>query len=499
MDSFWRQHPALLYGIFFYLGVGAALSFSWLIFIPIVAILFPLLFSRERTFVVRICFALSIGLFGVLYTFFQITLPPAGDRHFGVAIVEVEDIVPKERYHIPCLQYTVKIDTMHSFEGELIAKNVFCTMGVKESAHRPKGGIQYEVVGMLKCEADTPSLVVREGSEWKEVSKTWSLVETRYKAKLYFKKFIRGRLAPSDARGFLEGLICGEFADPILSFHLCRFSLQHVMVVSGFHFGLIASCFAALFSTFLSFRLRTVVLIGACTGYLLFLSNTPSVFRAYIAIVVALIGMLLEKKTSGLNTLGVALFVVLFFDPSCFQKLSFQLSFLATFAILLFYPICENGVQKLFPTRSKQVVEKFSGFDQFFYILLSFFKSSWSLTLAVTLVMLPTTLFLFQSFSLIGMIYGCFFPFLAAVSMTWFFIGMIFSFVPYLSDLIFQGCSLFTEAALTFVVHAPVSWGSPTFIGKIPPVVLVLYLTAISYFAMQMRSKDILQERIGFF
>ncbi len=502
MDSFWRKSPALLYGIFFYLGAVFALSHSYLVFIPFVACFLPLFKRAERTrsHIVRLGLAFGVAFGAIVFTHVHQTLPSnIHDRYFGKAVLEVIDIVPQERYHQHILGYTVQIHHMHAYDGTCIAKNISCRMHIKNAALRPKGGILYEVEGMLVAPGDTNfSFAPQKDAVWKEIKKTFSLVELRLKAKLYVKKYIRSKIEASDARSFLEGLICGEFSDPILSYHLSRFSLQHIMVVSGFHFSLIASCFAALFSLFLPFRIRTYILIVACTCYLLFLSSTPSVLRAYIATLLATLSLLVEKKTSGLNALGVALLVVLVLDPSCCHKLSFQLSFLATFAILLLYPICSAWIHKLFPTRSKEEVLRFSFFDQLFYFLLSFSKSSWALTISVALLMLPTTIFLFNSFSLIGMIYGCFFPFLTAICMTWFFIGMLIP-IPYLGDWIVQSCAFFTEYCLMYVVHAPASWGFPTFVGQIPAVILVAYLTFISYLAIRQRSKDALQESIRFF
>lgn len=114
----------------------------------------------------------------------------------------------------------------------------------------------------------------------------------------------------------------------------------HIFSVSGLHVGfvvLLCSWLSALFNLskrnkFL-FNVITIVLYGTLTGW------PVSVVRASIMAVTCLTAYYFGRENQMLNSLGMAGIIILLFDPQALFKISFQLSFLATFGLVCIFPI----------------------------------------------------------------------------------------------------------------------------------------------------------------
>ena len=472
--TFWQRHPALFYGLFVYLGTCFALH-------PTPHLLIPILFLLYRIQWQKALIALLICLGAYLFSQARVQYP-AGDKELisGTALVEITDVQQKVRYGAPCVKMQLKIHRL----GDDV-RNVTCSMIWKQLETRPQSGFLYEVPGTLKrIQEEQFVFTPPKGALWLKKESLFSLVEVRLKAKMAFKKFLRGHLKPNDARSFLEGLTTGEFNDPILAQNLRRFGLQHIMVVSGFHFSLLAACMAFVLRLTFSWKASVIALLVVISGYLLFLGASPSVMRAFVSIACLLIGKLFERQANGLNSLGIALAALTLYEPAFCFHLGFQLSFLATGAILLFYPFCDALLLHCFPKRSSSQVLSMSRSDQVGYLLLVFFRKSWALGLAVHLLMFPICIYSFHTFPLMGIVYNSFFPFLVGLCLFLLFCSCLFSFLPFVGTLFFSLCHFLTEMTLTFVSYAPASFDKTISVDDFSLLALILYLSLISFLGM---------------
>jgi competence protein ComEC len=157
--------------------------------------------------------------------------------------------------------------------------------------------------------------------------------------------------------------------------------------------------------------LLTLLLI---TLYFLFLGASPPIARAWVTAATVLIGRLFGMKTSGLNLLGFSLGALILADPLVITNLGFQLTFLCTLAILLFYPALSRLMTCLIPKRPLNTVMEMSRVDRVGFLLASGCRETLALNLAVHLTTLPLLLFLFHRFPLSSLLYNLFFPFLTA-------------------------------------------------------------------------------------
>ena len=91
---------------------------------------------------------------------------------------------------------------------------------------------------------------------------------------------------------------------------------------------------------------------------------TPSVVRAVVMVTIFEIGRMLYRQTISLNTIAAAAFIILTVRPSDLWSVSFQLSFAATAAIVIFAgdPIFRHLVtSRSRPTILRRVLTYFAG------------------------------------------------------------------------------------------------------------------------------------------
>ena len=161
---------------------------------------------------------------------------------------------------------------------------------------------------------------------------------------------IAGRIEKTgqgDHTGVLKALLIGDRSgiSPLLREAFHRSGIGHLLAISGLHIGIVASvaflCFSWLFSRFdaLLWKARTriwaaIFAFVPALLYALLAGMSPSTQRAIIMVGVLLLTYLIKRDQDVMNTLAVAATMILIFDPPALFSISFQLSFLAVFAII---------------------------------------------------------------------------------------------------------------------------------------------------------------------
>lgn len=149
------------------------------------------------------------------------------------------------------------------------------------------------------------------------------------------------RTMRGDSAALLKGILLGarrQLPEDLLD-TFKTIGLAHILAVSGLHVGLITLVIHTLL--FVLRLPRPVVVAGTLAVLVLyaFITNlTPSVIRATIMAALFLAGRLIDRQTDTVNILAVAAIVILLIWPTALFDLSFQLSFLATYAIITGYP-----------------------------------------------------------------------------------------------------------------------------------------------------------------
>ncbi|MBA3238926.1 MAG: ComEC/Rec2 family competence protein [Parachlamydiaceae bacterium] len=424
---FWQQFPALLYGMAFLLGCSFALFPNAIFAIPFFLIWAPLFFQRPKldTTTKRLLLGLIVLVSALAYVKFTIKFPDRASKQEldGIATFEIESFSAATKHFGSSWRYTGKILSFFA-DGEQIAKNLTAIIQFPSQFIPPDADKSYNIEGILR--EVTPQrylLIPNKDKPWISIEGTFSLAKNRYQAKQKVSEYIRKHIHDSQSANFLVGIATGNFQDRLMTYEFGRFGLQHIMAISGFHFAIVASILNFLLSLIFPRWYVTLFLIFLLSSYFVFLGPSPSIMRAWIASILLFSSFLLERKSSGLNSLGIALLTILIIDPQLCINLGFQFSFVATAAIFLLYPTMELLLRNLFPKRPLSIMIQMSQASQHGYTFLSACRHAIALTLAINIVALPLTLFYFSKFPLMSLFYNLFFPFMVSISMTLLLLG----------------------------------------------------------------------------
>ncbi len=441
MNSFWREQPALLFGLSLLVG-----SSSYLFWDTPWNYLFPLLWS---------VYLLSLGAYapllfmlaGALYSFCLYGTPPSGDKaYFSIASV---------RSHATFFQKGFLYRGMAFLDGRRIPCSVY--MPEKD---RPKADCDYILTG--KWQEKKPYDYRFRAKEWTPVPKTWSLAELRYQMKERFRHLLTQKLSRPRTASFLSSLITGDVEDRSLRFEFSRLGLQHILAISGFHFAILIAFCSFFLGLFLSYRPKLIALLIAINVYFLFVGSLPAVQRSWLVAVLYLVGKLIGRHATGLNLLGVALTVDLLLDPLIRDHLGFQLSFLSCFGILFFLP--------LFPKRFAALAT----------------------TLSVNIAILPLLLYHFHRFPLLSILYNLFFPFLVSAALFALLVSLLVHlFFPFLSTPFFLLTDWFTAQLLDLAAYPPVALDYSLYVPSFPAWTIPLYLFLLFHLTNSLLSDKI--------
>lgn len=151
--------------------------------------------------------------------------------------------------------------------------------------------------------------------------------------------------------GVLVGILTGDKSclDDDLYKAFRDSGIAHLMAVSGLHLSVWVFFLSGVMSEDGRFyRLKYLFLLFATAFIMLLAGMSESVTRAGFMSAVYLIGKLGKRRSDGLNSLGIAVFVMILLNPACVMSISLQLSFLSTLSILTLGRLYMEKSRKLF-------------------------------------------------------------------------------------------------------------------------------------------------------
>ncbi len=488
---FWQTHPALFYGLLLLLGCYGA-------FFPIEALLFALIFifaplwpcqlSKRGSFWIGLGVAFTSWLFVTSY-YAAPQLP--SDGFIGRAAFKIESMLgqtPSSVSYKGVLQNFVP----SSLQANFSIRHVPFTIRLKDPLPRSERGVIYEAEGTLTQKSRT-SYHFCGFSSSKAIETTPVSWQDTLKQQLDL--LLRSHIGQGTTYAFLKGLATGQVIDAELQFEFGRFGLQHLMVVSGFHFSLLAAFFTFVLRFIFQGPLLLVLLAILLTFYATVMGISPSLGRAWIGSLCLLLGMLLEQKSPPLNTMGVGMIVMFCISPLSCLDLSFQFTFLCTAAILFFYRPIERLLRWLWPPCPFQTYLASTFYQKITYLALTLLRKSLSLTLAVHLAAAPLALFAFGKFPMMSLIYNLFYPCLASLALTLLLLALIFTWVPFIASFFYWMTKIFSDWMLNLTRLLPQRLDT-VLEGHLPTGALVIYFIIFLMLGILCSTRDDLQIRL---
>ncbi len=215
----------------------------------------------------------------------------------------------------------------------------------------------------------------------------------------------------AELSGVYRAILIGDYSrvDPATLESFKGSGTMHILSISGLHMTVIGTLVYAvlywLFSRFeillLHYPLRKwagLSCIPVLLGYgLLAGINTP-VFRAVIMSCLVIVAISTDRRKSPSALLACAALIILIVDPLQLINASFQLSFLATMAILFLFPVLKNLVQ----------ADTAAGPPTTRQRLGNWLVAGLLVSTVATLATIPVTLYAFNRFSPVGLLANIF-------------------------------------------------------------------------------------------
>lgn len=460
-----QRFPVLYWALFFLIGCGFAFHMHWAYIIPTTCLFYITKRKQE---------AILFLVMGMIYAFLRYPAVSETKQLEGRGIFQVERIQPV----ISAFQKSFALKgKFRCFQTE--DKTYFdipCMSLVKKI---PKKGDRF----LLEANIKDGRFKLKKGSFWQPIKSRASLVRWRFENKEKIRKFFRKKISDPQVSHFFSSLTTGDVDDHLLAMQFRKFGLGHLLAISGFHFALIAGALRTFFRLVASENLSYLLLLPFLGFYYFFLGFSPSVLRAFMMITLYVIGKLKNRHIEMCNLLGAALLLELIIDPHTATHLGFQLSFLATFGILVYYKPTLYFIEKILPRRNYIIARRMNLVDQHGYILSSMIRKGAALDVAVHLCTFPVILAIFHNFPLLSLIYNLLYPPLLGISMLLMPIGLL---IPFLGELNVT----FTGWILRMIGSGPNLLHIQIFISHIPFSLLLTILSAVGVFGLTKREQN---------
>ena len=243
---FWRQQPALFYGLCYLFGTYLGLVETWEpVVLPLAVLLFSELLGGCREALHRSIYGVLICFVAICYCHTQFHLPSLSiEGQPGKGELIIHDVRMGNHRFGKCwiLQGTLRRFTTDS-PSALVGKNVPVSVRIPVRGRQlPPVNKEYLVQGQLyRQDLGRYRWVPDKDTPWQPIGHRWSWAPVRWPIKLAVRNWILTRYHHSREGEFLAGLVTGDFSDVQSRTMLGRFGLQHIMAISGFHFAIIAS------------------------------------------------------------------------------------------------------------------------------------------------------------------------------------------------------------------------------------------------------------------
>lgn len=174
------------------------------------------------------------------------------------------------------------------------------------------------------------------------------------------QEFIRQCLPDSAQRGVVLALATGNQQEvpPDVAAAYTRAGVTHILSVSGFHVGVVTAVWVIMLRwlmlrwEWLALRLdlRRAALLSTLPVmvlYLVFTGGAPATARSVFMVAAVVLAAWSEREVDLLDALLLAAFVLLLQDPAVLFDLSFQLSFLSLWGLIVLTPLLTKPVEHL--------------------------------------------------------------------------------------------------------------------------------------------------------
>lgn len=334
------QSLALAIGIWVGIALAQELEYRALVIIPILVVL------RDRSFAPLLIAVLTGAL--VLLIHLE-SIKSDGITKFLDAEVKIEGVVSSDpsitkprvvgsRLTISKITFLMRVESITSNLESYRLRTPIRVLGELKEPIFPGQRIELRGTFVATSERKVSALFFSKPDSLTLVS-TPSTLRLLEKIRIQLRKVTEklGGQAPA----LIPGMVIGDTSlqSPALSKLMLEAGLSHLTAVSGANFAIVSAFIFALIGMFVpSRRIQVIITIFTLVIFVMLVRPTPSVLRAGLMAAVFLVAKLSGRRSLGLNSLAVAIAVLLLINPFQAFEAGFILSVLATSGLLFLAP-----------------------------------------------------------------------------------------------------------------------------------------------------------------
>ncbi len=193
--------------------------------------------------------------------------------------------------------------------------------------------------------------------------------------------------------------------------------IAHILALSGFHIGIIASIIYLLLSFISNRPLLKVIIFTISISSFIFLVGAPeSAVRAGLMAILFVVGKTLQRNANALNIISIVIIITILIKPDFIYSISFQLSSISVLSIFLFFQIVKQCLETICHKKSKII-------------------NAVSLTISASIISAPVVAYYFGFFSIISPITNLLIIPIMSFGLINIIITLILSFIPFLAEI----------------------------------------------------------------
>ncbi len=192
-------------------------------------------------------------------------------------------------------------------------------------------------------------------------------------------------LLPSPQAELLSGILLGHRGELPADFQLALrdTSTLHMVVVSGQNLTMLSAAVLASIAGLLRRKLAVIITLAVTLLYVLMTGAQIPVLRAALMAGIVFMAEVSGRQKTGVIALVASALLLLLVNPAWVTSISFQLSFLATFGVIVVAPVILNSVLASWPNFAKQDL---------------------AVTIGAQLTVLPIIAYYFHQISIVGVV-----------------------------------------------------------------------------------------------
>lgn len=266
--------------------------------------------------------------------------------------LQTDSIRIDNKYQLYKVLFLCKVkDDSSSLEklyNRLIPGNIVRIEGTYQLGSESKNPGEFDYNNYLHSKGISGLLHIRDEYDVKVIDWSSNFMQTGiFNARKYVDSKIIS-LHNTRSAGLLRGLLLADRSkiDFETRTEFVNSGVMHILAVSGLHVGYILLIFIFTLGRF-NIIARSILTGVGLLLFLLLTGMPASVFRAVSMAIVIILAYISNRTTNIFNSLAIAAFIVLIFDPEELFNPGFQLSFLAVLSIAVIYPIIRKYIYSL--------------------------------------------------------------------------------------------------------------------------------------------------------